>query len=113
MPKPKWGARRAVLNDLGPAASFISANYTLPFDVNGLREGCAADLVEVEKELGWMYETTSLRWQDKGRINFTVWSEVFTCPECAGEVEFLEEALDDENKSVPGIAFHAPIAMLS
>ncbi len=40
--KPKWGARRAVLNDLGPAASFISANYTLPFDVTSLFEGCAA-----------------------------------------------------------------------
>lgn len=30
---PKWGPRRVVLNDLGPAATFIAANYNLPFDV--------------------------------------------------------------------------------
>ena len=32
-PLPKWGTRRVVLNDLSPAATFISANYNLPFDV--------------------------------------------------------------------------------
>jgi hypothetical protein len=32
--KPKWGPRRAILNDLAPAATFIAANYTLPFDVD-------------------------------------------------------------------------------
>ncbi|WP_277458380.1 MULTISPECIES: DNA methyltransferase [Methylococcus] len=29
-----------------------------------------------------------------------MWSEVFTCPECAGEVNFLDEALDEESKRV-------------
>ena len=32
--KPVWGARRAVLNDLSLAATFIAANYNLPFDVH-------------------------------------------------------------------------------
>ena len=27
---PKWGARRVILNDLSPAATFIAANYNLP-----------------------------------------------------------------------------------
>jgi hypothetical protein len=35
-----------------------------------------------------------------GRIEYTVWSEVFTCPDCAGEVVFLDEALDEETKRV-------------
>ena len=35
-----------------------------------------------------------------GRINYTVWSGVFSCPECSGEVVFLEEALDKETKRV-------------
>lgn len=30
---PVWGSRHAVLNDLSPAATFIAANYCLPFDV--------------------------------------------------------------------------------
>jgi len=100
LPKPKWGARRAVLNDLGPAATFIAANYTLPFDVAAFSRAAQRVLAEVEKELGWMYETLHTDGKSKGRINFTVWSEVFTCPECAGEVNFVEEALDPSTKRV-------------
>jgi len=98
--KPKWGARRAILNDLGPAASFIAANYTIPFDVDAFTRAAQHILREVEKELGWMYETLHSDGKTKGRINYTVWSEVFTCPECAGEVNFVEEALDAATKRV-------------
>lgn len=98
--KPKWGARRAILNDLGPAATFIAANYTLPFDVAAFAEAAQRILTEVETELGWMYETLHADGKTRGRINYTVWSEVFTCPECAGEVNFVAEALDEETKRV-------------
>ena len=37
-----------------------------------------------------------------GRIEYTVWSEVFACPECGGEITFTEEALDAETKRVAG-----------
>jgi hypothetical protein len=96
--KPKWGPRRVVLNDLGPAASFITANYNLPFDVASFSKAAKLILTEVEKELGWMYETLHSDGKTNCRINFTVWSEVFTCPECSGEVNFVEEALDVESK---------------
>ncbi|WP_276199957.1 DNA methyltransferase [Chelatococcus sp. XZ-Ab1] len=98
LPKPKWGARRAVLNDLGPAASFIAANYTVPFNVTAFSRAAQRILSDVQKELGWMYETLHTDGKTKGSINFTVWSEVFTCPECAGEVNFVEEALDGSTK---------------
>ena len=45
-----------------------------------------------------MYETLHTDGKTKGRINYTVWSEVFSCPECAGEVVFLDEALDQQTK---------------
>ncbi len=92
--KPRWGARHAVLNDLSPAAGFIAANYTLPFDVAAFADAGRALLDEVEAELGWMYETLHTDGKTKGRIDYTVWSEVFSCPECAREIVFLEEALD-------------------
>ncbi len=98
--KPKWGARRVVLNDLAPAATFIAANYTLPFDIQAFAKAGKKLLAEVEQELGWMYETLHADGKTKGRIQYTVWSEVFTCPECAGEVVFLEEALDKATKRV-------------
>jgi hypothetical protein len=97
---PSWGARRVILNDLGPAATFISANYNLPFDVSAFAEAAQRILDEVDDELGWMYETSHSDGKTKGRINYTVWSEVFSCPECAGEVVFLEEAFDRETKRV-------------
>ena len=90
---PEWGARRAILGDLSPAATFIAANYNIPFDVEEFAEAAQKLLDEVEEEVGWMYETTHTDGA-KGRINYTVWSEVFSCPECAAEIVFLEEALD-------------------
>ncbi len=98
--KPEWGARRAVLNDLSPVATFISAGYNLPFDVDKFEKEARRILNEVEEELGWMYETLHTDGKTKGRIEYTVWSEVFNCPECLGEIIFLEEALDDESKRV-------------
>lgn len=97
---PRWGARRVVLNDLSPAATFIAANYNLPFDVDAFARAGKQLLREVEQEIGWMYETLHTDGKTKARIEYTVWSEVFTCPECAGEVNFLEEALDKDSKRV-------------
>jgi 16S rRNA G966 N2-methylase RsmD len=99
-PAPKWGARRVLLNDLSPAATFIAANYNLPFDVDAFAKAGKQLLKEVEQEIGWMYETLHSDGKTKGRIEYTVWSEVFTCPECAGEVNFLDEALDKDSKRV-------------
>ena len=92
--RPEWGARRVFLGDLSPAATFIAANYNIPFDVDTFATAARELLDDVEDEVGWMYETLHTDGQTTGRINYTVWSEVFSCPECAGEVVFLNEALD-------------------
>ncbi len=97
---PEWGARRAILGDLSPAATFIAGNYNTPFDVAAFAAAARRLLDEVEAEIGWMYETLHTDGETQGRINYTVWSEVFSCPECAGEIVFLEAALDRETKRV-------------
>jgi DNA-directed RNA polymerase subunit RPC12/RpoP len=97
---PKWGSRRVILNDLSPAATFIAANYNLPFDVETFAKAGEKLLNDVEKDLGWMYETLHTDGKTKGRIEYTVWSQIYTCPECAGEVNFVDQALDDESKRV-------------
>jgi predicted RNA methylase len=97
---PKWGARRIVLNDLSPAATFIAANYNLPFDVEAFAKVGKQLMDEVEREIGWMYETLHTDGKTKGQIDYTVWSEIFSCPECAGEVNFLDEALEEDTKRV-------------
>ncbi len=96
---PVWGPRRAILNDLSPAATFIAAGYNLPFDLGEFAEASQALLHEVEDELGWMWETLH-KDGTKGRINYVVWSEVGACPDCSGEIVFAEEAVDRESKRV-------------
>ena len=99
---PKWGARRAILGDLSPAATFIAANYNIPFDVDAFAEAAQKLLDDVEEEIGWMYETLHTDGKTKGRINYTVWSEVFTCPECIGEIIYTKEALNRDTGRIRG-----------
>lgn len=99
LPLPEWGARKTVLNDLGVAATFIEANYNLPFDVQAFEREANRILSELEKECGWMYETIH-EGKTKGKINYTIWSQVFSCPECTGEIIFSEEAIDPDTKLV-------------
>jgi DNA modification methylase len=93
-PFSKLGVRRAVLNDLSPAATFISYNYNTPVNVVAFENQAKRILQQVEEECGWMYETLHTDGKTKGRINYTVWSDVFVCTNCAGEVLYWENALD-------------------
>lgn len=92
--KPRWGGRHAIMNDLAPSAGFIAANYMMPFNVAAFAEAGRAMLDEVEEEIGWMYETPHANGDISGRIDYTVWSEVFSCPACIGEIAFAEEPLN-------------------
>lgn len=123
-PISKLGVRHAILNDLSPAASFIAYNYNTPTDPQLFQEQAEQVLREVEKECGWMYATlpsyateeqrekalealrnhpqsiledTSLPW---AKINYTVWSDVFVCPNCSHEIIFWEAAVDKEQGKV-------------
>jgi DNA modification methylase/predicted RNA-binding Zn-ribbon protein involved in translation (DUF1610 family) len=93
-PISKLGKRVSVLNDLSPAASFIAYNYNTPIDLDEFEGHAQRILAETEKEFGWLYQTTHTDGASKGKINFTVWSDVFNCPECAGEIIFWDTAVD-------------------
>jgi 16S rRNA G966 N2-methylase RsmD len=97
---PRWGARRAVLGDLAPAATFIAANYNTPFDVAAFQAEAQRILHELKAEIGWMYETLHTDGKKKGFVNYTVWSDVFACGNCSGDVVFLEHALDRKTDRV-------------
>lgn len=86
--------RRAVLTDLSPAASFIAYNYNKPVDVEEFAREAKRILEEVEAECGWMYETMHTDGKSKGKINYTVWSDVFICPYCGNEYIFWDVAVD-------------------
>lgn len=94
------GSRKAVLNDLSPAATFIANNYNNPVNVEDFEKEAKHIIKEVEKECGWMYETLHSDGKTKGHINYIVWSDVFLCTECAAEIVFWETAVDHANGAV-------------
>ncbi len=90
----KLGTRRVIHNDLSPFATFIASNYNIPIDIETFEQEAEMILRGTEDECGWMFETLHSDGRTKGRINYTIWSDVFLCSECAGEVVFWNAAVD-------------------
>ncbi|HOQ98926.1 MAG TPA: DNA methyltransferase [Anaerolineae bacterium] len=91
----RLGARRAVLVDLSPAATFIAYNYNVPVDVDAFQSAATGVLDRFDAECGWMYRTRHSDGRLVGRINYVIWSDVFLCPQCQCEVIFWLHASED------------------
>lgn len=91
----KLGARRAILNDLSPAATFISYNYNNPVDVDIFTSAAKKILDDFDICYGWMYKTRHPNSNYYGRINYVIWSDVFYCNYCQGEIVFWNEAVEN------------------
>lgn len=110
MPYVEWGTRKVILNDLSSAATFIAYNYNTPVDIEEFEKEAKRIIEEVEEECGWMYETQhmidgNIQYDITGKpiigkINYTVWSDVFICPNCAHEIVFWDVAVDEEKGKV-------------
>lgn len=120
----KLGARRAILNDLSPAATFIAYNYNALVNVRAFEQETKRVLAAVENECGWMYLTLHEPTEDQVReavellqnpgpdlkeraphlpwatINYAVWSDIYTCPECGSEIVFWDVAVDTDAGAV-------------
>lgn len=106
VPFSKLGTRRAILNDLSTAATFIAYNYNNPVDISDVALKAKKIISEVESECGWMFETHHLN-GEKGRINHLLWSDVFNCSSCANEIVFWDAAVEYEKGNVKK-DFHCP-----
>lgn len=93
MGKVPWGYRRAILSDLSPSASVIAAGINLPIDAGAFDKASAKILSTFDAKLGWMYQTTHSD-GTPAKIEYTIWSQIFTCPECGSPVNFYEVAYD-------------------
>lgn len=104
MPFSKLGPRRAILNDLSPAATFIAYNYNKSIDVNELKTLAGKVIRDLKKHMGWMWETRHLDGSQTGIINYVVWSDIYTCPQCTKEFIYYNSAFE---KKEDYIEFHA------
>jgi hypothetical protein len=57
VPRARKGARRAILNDLSPAACHIAYNYCTPVDVDALKKEFERIKATVKEEIAWLYGT--------------------------------------------------------
>lgn len=106
IPSAKWGHRFAIINDLSPAAVFISANYNRSVD-NSFKDKASSIMDSTRQKCAWMYRTKHIEDRPSlfesemyGEINYTVWSDVFICPNCGNELVFWEVAVDYEKGKV-------------
>lgn len=99
-PAPTWGKRYAILNDLSPAATFIAANYCNPVDLKEFAKLGQRILDGVNESCGWMYETIHSDGKTVGTIEYTVWSQIYSCPDCADQIDFNTDAFDQATMAV-------------
>lgn len=81
--------RRAILNDLSPAAAHLAWNHTRPCDGEALAEAFARVAAAVSPRLTKLYATED----ETGRpaqIRWTVWSTRHRCPVCAHEFDLWD-----------------------
>lgn len=102
------GARRCVLSDLSPTATFIAATTNALREVQDAVPAIEEVLREVERAHGALLHTAHVGWPRgeaaperrhnrdggpapaRGEIEYTVWSDVFACGECATELVYWE-----------------------
>lgn len=93
----QYGARKAIISDLSPVATFIAHNYTNHVNVVELNRTVKSLLDGCRKKYGWMYQTKHTNGA-MGTINYVVWSDVFICPNCGEELVFWDVAVGDEKE---------------
>jgi len=99
-PVSRLGARISLLNDLSPAASLIASGYNLTTNAEGFARCARALLDRFNNQFSWMYETHDPQTGTSCPIDFTVWSEMFSCPDCSGELEYWDVAYDESSGKV-------------
>ena len=123
-PFSRIGTRTAILMDLSPAATFIAQNYNSEVNPETFLTASNRALQLIIAQRGWMFRTLhspsegemsealslisssnsdskmKLNQVMRGEVNYVAWSDVFSCPECAGEIIFWDSAVDTTTGSV-------------
>jgi len=100
----KIGVRHAILNDLSPAATFIAKNYNASVDLMSFKDKFEKLIGLLKSETSWMWETLHHDNKTIGQINYIVWSDLYSCPECSNEFVYYDQAfikIDKETRFTP------------
>lgn len=79
--------RNVILSDLSPAAVHISRNYTTPCDPVEFSDALKKVAKKVEPTMRWLYQPIM---QPNQTIEYTTWSDVFSCGECQKDILYWD-----------------------
>ena len=99
------GSRNVILNDLSPAATLIANSYNKFLDLNDFKKVAADVLDEVKLKTNWLFVTNGKSDNKKYKVDYSVWSDVFLCPNCQKEFVYWDVAVDVEKKKVKKIIY--------
>lgn len=102
----EWGARNAILYELGTLGSFVGRTLIAPPDPTAFRTAAEKILLEIEHELGWMYETCDPA-GERGQIRHAVWSDILKCPACRCQVTMWDSRVQFNPARINSV-FHCP-----
>ena len=94
LPKSKTSLN-VVLADLSPEATFISSRMMSPTDSDVAIQEHKRILMALGEKTAHLYDVPD--GHTNGRVNYTVWSDVFLCPECSAELVFWDIAVVHES----------------
>ena len=97
-----FGARKAVLSDLSTVAAFIASNYncTASSLIHDFQTEATRILDAIENQVGTLFTIEEKSQSQKGNLEYSVWSDVFYCPNCGAELCYWDIAVDTSNWSI-------------
>ena len=110
----QWGARNAVLYELGALGAFVGQTLTTPPDPRIFRRAAEDILHAAETEDGWMYGAKDPG-DRNGMIRHVIWSDMLQCPECRREATLWDSCVSfgpahfASHFTCPSCAHQAPL----
>lgn len=92
---PVWGARNAILYEIGTYGAFASRVITCPPVRSDFSKAVQELLLSAEKDLNDIYSITDEA-GNNGTIRHVIWSDVLRCPSCGREFSYYEGMVRSE-----------------
>jgi len=97
----RWGARRAVLYEIGVLGSFVSKVLCSPPDPNEFSQAAKKLLRDIERQWNWLYEARDPMGR-KGTIRHIVWADMLRCPFCRKHASLWDACVSRKPAQISG-----------
>lgn len=89
---PKWGARNAVLYEIGTYASFATNTLLNSLTANEYKKTVDEFMKRALNLIGKVYTVLDPE-KNEGTLRYAIWSELLKCPSCGEELSYFDHAM--------------------